>query len=334
MSESKYTKPDQNIVFAMVKSICELPTTFIHICNDKAYSNHTTYAKWEITLLKTFIKNLHYKQLLLLQPNKDIKSQLSKVKSKYGKDWNNFGKELDNFPGAVWLVEKPERTPTDPVILFYHGGAYLFQFQCYTHLIFLINLAKKLPDFSILLVDYPLSPHPAPLMYNLELWEKLFNEEGLQNVITVGDSAGAHLILSSLAAIKAQPTKTPLPKLFKHVLISPWVNASTASLKPIISTNPDILDPKRSYGWSEIFIHNEKPVDVSTADYGDLLADKALITVGELEMLYEPIEKFGVAYNIPILVEKQGIHDQITMEKFLGYKEGDIFDSIVEFALE
>lgn len=329
MSKSKYTEPDQNIVVALAKGVFELPSTFIKINKDPAYSKHTLYAKWEITLLKTFIKNLHYKQLLFFSPNKSIKSQLKSTKSKHGSGLNNYGKEIEGFPNAVWLAEKPGREPEDPVIIFYHGGGYLFQFRSDTHLVYLVNLAKKLPSHSILIVDYPLSSHPAPLNYNLDLWSYLFKKENLQNVITMGDSAGGHLILSSLASLKLTTSSMQLPKLFKHVLISPWIDLS--SIAPP-GENHDILDHDRSYGWGEIFSHNNEPIDVANADYGGLLDEhNTLVTVGELEMLRAGIEIFANRYDLPILLESQGVHDQITMEKFLGYKEGDIFDSIVDF---
>lgn len=329
MTDHDYTKPEHNFLFSLVKGITELPSTLIETYRDPSYSTHSNYAKWEISLLKTFIKNLHYKNLQILSPNRSIKSTLIRNK-KHGKNFNSYGKEMEIFPGAIWLKEAINRTSKDPVIIFYHGGGYLFGFRSDSHLPFMVNLTKELPpNYSILLVDYPLSPHPAPLNYNLELWEELFNEQGLQNVITIGDSAGGHIILESLASIQSQDSEIKLPEIFKHVLISPWIMVTKGHPQHI--KNHDIIDPDRSDVWAKIFMQNSIPIDVSEFDYGDLLKGNTLVTAGELEMQCEAIKQFGERYDVPVLVEKQGVHDQVTMEGMLGYEEGDIFDEIIQF---
>lgn len=331
---SGYSTPEHNLVVSLAKGIAELPSTLYNTFTDPNYSTHSSYAKWEISLLRTFIKNLHYKNLQILSPNRSIKTTLIRHK-KYGVNLNNYGETMKNFPGAIWLMEARNRTPNDPVLIFYHGGGYLFGFRSDSHLQFIINLAKELPsNYSILLVDYPLSPHPAPLNYNLQLWEELFNEQNLQNVITIGDSAGGHIILNSLASIISNDHNIEIkfPQRFKHVLISPWILLTKGH--PHLSKNYDIIDPDRSDVWSKIFTQNSTSIDVSEFDYGGLLQGTTLVTAGELEMQCRAIEEFGKKYNVPVLVEKQGVHDQITMEGMLGYEEGDIFDKIVKFICE
>ncbi|CCH46951.1 hypothetical protein BN7_6557 [Wickerhamomyces ciferrii] len=334
-----HTIPHKNIVFALAQGIWELPIFFYKSLTNKFYSNHSLGAKFEISLLKSFIKNLHYKQLQIFSPNKSIKYQLLQQSNnpKFEK-FNNFAVEY--LPGTIWLREIPDRTPQDPVILFYHGGAYLFQFRSDTHLKYLTKLVEKLPsNYSILLIDYPLQPHPTPLDYNLQLWDELFNNLNLENIITMGDSAGCNLILETIANLQQdEELGFKFPKIcFKHVLISPWIDLSLNLPDPrITNLNNDILDPIWSRRWGEIYHNNSSSlINLEEFKFNKDLIQNSIIIVGELEILYEGVVKFSEKNGINYIVEKQGIHDQITMENLLGYKiNGKIFNQIIDFIVE
>lgn len=358
--DKDFTQPDHNLLIALIKGTYDFPFIYYKIQTNSHYSTHSNWSKFVIAILKTFLKNLHYKQLQIFSPNEDIKSSLNKINGKTNNNddnnnivkllgLNKFGEKLsDKFPNAYWLKEKENRNERDPIVLFYHGGGYLFEFRNDTHLKFLLNLTKNLSsNYSILLIDYPLTSYPEPLNYNLKLWEYLFNELNLSNVITIGDSSGGHLILDTLATIQTQNIKISLPsnEKFKHVLLSPWIDLSLDFVKfnhddddddiEYASENFDILDYKILYSWGKIFTKFSNPINLLKHDFKGLINDKnTIITIGELEIIKNSVEYFSKSNKLPLLFEKQGVHDQITMMDFLGYDEGENFHKIVKFITE
>lgn len=82
---------------------------------------------------------------------------------------------------------------------------------------------------------------------------------------------------------------------------------------------------------------NATPPDLVLTDFRNSLHDKnTFIIVGENEMLRDSIVAFSNSIKGKLYIEKQGVHDQFTMEEFLGYgyDNNDIFLQMLDFIME
>lgn len=161
--------------------------------------------------------------------NTTTQSVIDKLKPWYPRatNLNNYGKRYDNQ--SIWLVEAPNRTKSDPIIIYLHGGGYFintspFQIESVLSMYSLLD-EKKRQKTSILVLDYKLACHGhlvGTQLYELAAtYEKLASERN-DNFVLMGDSAGGNLAIAFLQYLKQEKnTKLPWPK--SSVLISPWV---------------------------------------------------------------------------------------------------------------
>lgn len=149
----------------------------------------------------------------------------------------------------------------DIVILYFHGGGYLFghPLQTCRFLDSLLNVLANDPKrvtAAVLAVDYPLAPkHPFPAAIctatSLYCWLTgqiaLFQEnEALQTlsasilphqVVLVGDSAGGGLCAATSSLLNSLDLEQPLCQ----VLISPWLDMQCTSPSYVLNRDWDIL---------------------------------------------------------------------------------------------
>ena len=200
---------------------------------------------------------------------------LSKVKSK-----NIFGCQMILFN---------ERTTTERIILYLHGGAYVNE-MANLHIIFCDKLAKKV-NATVFAPIYPLAPnHTYEETYNIveNLYDLILKFK--KPVIIMGDSAGGGLSASFCEYLGENDLTQP-----KHlILISPWVDVSMSGdyeeyeeLDPMLG-----VDGLREMGeaWAG---------DLDLKDYrlsplfGDIkMLPRTTIFVGTHEIFYPDIIKF------------------------------------------
>jgi len=120
---------------------------------------------------------------------------------------------------SEWF-EPPE--PKEPVVLYLHGGGYVFGSPA-THAALLAELATS-TGFRALVPDYRLAPeHPKPAALEDALRAYRFLlASGVSpgHIVIAGDSAGGNLALVTLLALRE--AGEPLPAA--AVLICPWVD--------------------------------------------------------------------------------------------------------------
>lgn len=174
-------------------------------------------------------------------------------------------------PSGIWLTKHPNRSKLDPIILYLHGGAYYLQTQVgqlksVAAVAKLVDANKKL---SVMSLDYDLASRghlfPRQLRQLDAIYSKLV-EEGNDNLILMGDSAGGHLAISYTEFIKFKRPYLPYP--LKLLLISPWVNLGTSEkdYKPGLSyydnQSRDIINYLSfDFGGKMEFIPDEKEID-------------------------------------------------------------------------
>ncbi len=127
-------------------------------------------------------------------------------------------------------------------IFYIHGGSYWSPPKVY-HYIMLHYLVQEIGAKAIIPV-YPKAPtytmaQAFPMV--LKRYKQLLQKESSQNVILMGDSAGAGMALGLLQELRDK--NIPLPK--KVVLMSPWMDVSMSNSK-MKEVQP--LDPLLSIG--------------------------------------------------------------------------------------
>lgn len=138
---------------------------------------------------------------------------------------HGFGKKYDKR--SYWIARHPN---TRPLILYLHGGAYTRQAlppQFNTMVAILNFLRPEKKKVSVLALDYSLVASgnhqwPRQLHQLHETYQNLI-EDGFQDIILFGDSAGGHLAITYLQYLRGFPR---LPKPQSLIAISPWVRLS------------------------------------------------------------------------------------------------------------
>ncbi len=193
---------------------------------------------------------------------------------------------------CVWLV--PERSRSDRVLLYLHGGGFVFGLSG-QHLRMVAELARR-SELRALLVDYRLAPRhpwPAALEDCLAAYRWLL-EQGFapQHIVVAGDSAGGNLAITMVMALR--DAGIPLP-------------AAVACLSPVGDlarregegrlVGDAVLHPRaiRRFNRSYIAGHDPRHPLISPL-YGDWHGlPPLLIHAGEEELLREDAERIAAA---------------------------------------
>lgn len=127
---------------------------------------------------------------------------------------------------AEWLV--PDRSPSDRVILYVHGGGYVSG-SCADHRGFVSMFAARL-GVRCVTYEYRLAPeHPFPAAVDdsVRAYRALLDDLHVrpEHIVVAGESAGGGLALSLLLALK----ELGLPQPAAVVAISPWTDLTCSS---------------------------------------------------------------------------------------------------------
>ncbi|KAI5956387.1 hypothetical protein KGF54_000862 [Candida jiufengensis] len=217
---------------------------------------------------------------------------------------NKYGTRYDKQ--SIWLVEAPNRSKKDPIIIYLHGGGYYIetqpsQLESLLSIYYLLDKENQ-SNLSILHLDYKLASNGHILttqLYQLaETYKKLTEEDGNSNIILMGDSAGGNLAITFLQYLKQQKQKQKTNNLNiiwpkSLILISPW-----CKIHPEPHNN--------TKGWS--YFENSKrdmiqyrffqEVDRQKAIIGDLNHMDLLVSPGNLPYKYSDWD------DIPTLTQR------------------------------
>ncbi len=118
--------------------------------------------------------------------------------------------EVKTIAGVtVHQISKPEN-PQDKVILYIHGGAFVTG-SSDSKTMFTYHLVDKF-GYNLISIDYRLAPeHPFPAGVNdcIDVYAEVIQKYGAKNVILLGESAGANLVLVTLLKIKERGYEYP-----------------------------------------------------------------------------------------------------------------------------
>ena len=156
-----------------------------------------------------------------------MNSVVGKLDSSLTSKLPNYGKKFDKQ--SYWIVEKPNRKPDDPVLIYLHGSGYFLgivpqQIESMVTTYYLLDASKR-ENLSILVLDYNLTCQGYPIPHQLsQLVETYSNlvKNGAENLLLMGDSAGGNLAVTFTQYLRlSNSVNLPYPK--SCVLISPWV---------------------------------------------------------------------------------------------------------------
>lgn len=179
-------------------------------------------------------KSLNVNQIRVLVPVQPVRKTLrgyERRAERMGlKDFNRlFGGE--NY-SARWIHQTPDRTATDPVIIYMHGGGYALKLGP-PQVEYIIWFARKFADkrVSVLLLDYTVSKvgrYPMQLREASALYKEL--AESCENIWLMGDSCGGHLAISVISHMNDPVPSVPVLECVQPtglILLSPWVCIDT-----------------------------------------------------------------------------------------------------------
>jgi len=141
----------------------------------------------------------------------------------------NFQIDLDENNGRkVWTV-RSKQNGSDQVILYLHGGAYIY--NIYKEHWQLIEKLLKKTGATIVVPDYPLAPQfnsTEALAFMHTVYQKLLEKFTPGNISLIGDSAGGGLAFAFVQSLRNDSRSLPQ----QLILLSPWLD--------VAMKNPDI----------------------------------------------------------------------------------------------
>lgn len=239
-----------------------------------------------------------------------------------------------------FFFEAENRSPSDPVILYLHGGGYALPMHP-TQADFLTQLYLRIaPEYrlSVAWLDYTVSfDAPLPAQINEAVASYYELKKTSKNIILLGDSAGADLSMNLMRHIHSplpnvRSIEGPKIKPTSALLISPWVERGV----DIKKLSPDSSYVKYQYKdtltieainvMSDHALNHYKDPELNklyqypnvdpTIDWNAVLPppNKVLVTYGEIETLRDSIEVFLRNSKLQergakVVVEPNGMHD-------------------------
>ncbi|GAB3660165.1 alpha/beta hydrolase [Actinocorallia lasiicapitis] len=201
----------------------------------------------------------------------------------------------------------------EKVFLYLHGGGYFFGSpRLYRGFSWRLSAASRMP---VLMVDYRLAPAHTPAD---ALADALFAYESLLarghapgDIVIGGDSAGGHLALSLLHALKRRGDTLPRAA----VLISPWTDLLCTATSHTLNERTDHLIPHAKLRWLGEVFHAEAPEghplgEPSGGDYTGF--PPLMIIASSTEILRDDsreLAKVATAAGIPVI--HQEWNDQV-----------------------
>lgn len=121
-------------------------------------------------------------------------------------------------PRGLWII--PKQVKTDITVLYLHGGGYTFNGPISKRFAAMLAHHCRARLFMPLYRLTPEHPHPAQADDAFAAWQYLCTTTQPEKIAIAGDSAGAHMALMHLQALKAKNLAQPC----SCIAICPWTD--------------------------------------------------------------------------------------------------------------
>jgi len=184
------------------------------------------------------------------------------------------------------------------VVLYVHGGAFVTG-TCLSSRCMSVNLAKA-TELPVLSINYRLAPeHPFPAaLEDVTTAYRWLLASGVwpQELLMVGDSAGANLVLAALLSLRDAGDLLPAAA----ILLSPWIDlAATGRSFLALADDDPYLTPPFMQRAARQYLGNVPPtLPLASPLYGDLRAlPPMFIQVGSDEILLDDSTRLAQRVN-------------------------------------
>jgi acetyl esterase/lipase len=190
------------------------------------------------------------------------------------------------IPGAWFAAGR-----AGPTTLYFHGGGYSFYPAMTDNIVAVVTLAAGGRTFVPWYRLAPEHPYPCQLDDALRAYRWLLDAgTAPSQLVLAGDSAGGHLVLVLLLALKA----AGLPMPAAAVAISPWTDPRNAGASMVTNRRFDWMSPQMSdhlARWAGPEFVRSGPLDSQNPH--DLKGlPPLLVHAGEVEICRDMIEAF------------------------------------------
>lgn len=171
------------------------------------------------------------------------------------------------------------------LIIYLHGGCFVFgSIQSHQSLVSHISKHLALP---VLFIEYSLAPE-KPFPFSLDDIQKVYENIIFQypenDIIFMGDSAGAGLAVSVLSRLNKKGNKIPSCL----VLLSPWIDLSCSNTSLLINAYFDpILTKKGLEYYASLYVKEHNLSEVNPIENISGPFPPTLILVGSREILLD-----------------------------------------------
>jgi monoterpene epsilon-lactone hydrolase len=248
------------------------------------------------SLVSFFLRRTLKKQMATFEDPEEVRQSPSLPGGKVPKTLSVEAVQAGGVP-AEWVA--PREHASDGVILYLHGGGYVFGGPD-SHRDIACRLCVT-TNRPVLLLDYRLAPEhrfPAAVDDATAAYQWLLDSRDPSAVAVVGDSAGGGLSLALMGRLKS--LNLGLPKA--AVLLSPWTDLAATGESVHANAEADaMISPEALARFAELYLADQDPRDPQASPlYADLSGlPPMLVIVGSHEVLRSDsdriVERIGTA---------------------------------------
>jgi monoterpene epsilon-lactone hydrolase len=248
------------------------------------------------SLVSFFLRRTLKKQMATFEDPEEVRQSPSLPGGKVPKTLSVEAVQAGGVP-AEWVA--PREHASDGVILYLHGGGYVFGGPD-SHRDIACRLCVT-TNRPVLLLDYRLAPEhrfPAAVDDATAAYQWLLESRDPSAVAVVGDSAGGGLSLALMGRLKS--LNLGLPKA--AVLLSPWTDLAATGESVHANAEADaMISPEALARFAELYLADQDPRDPQASPlYADLSGlPPMLVIVGSHEVLRSDsdriVERIGTA---------------------------------------
>ncbi|RDW89463.1 hypothetical protein BP6252_01495 [Coleophoma cylindrospora] len=334
-----------------------IAAVFTGAFRNKQTGGRSLYSYICLTAIRTATRRLSPRQQHYMFPNTDSAyEEVCKARKVTPQS-----EVLEDGTKAHWIGDKK----ADKLIINFHGGGYVMpagpgMIEFMFRIVDMLSAQGK--SVAVLFLAYDLAPgalYPRPLQQACGLLNHVLNTLSIspENIILIGDSAGANLALqllshishpwnethpasSSPVAVKGGiPTVKPSAPFRGVVLASPWTSFSLSEKSFKTNAYTDCICVPAGMQWSEAFMgsphphaansdYYNQPITAPASWWKDLMVDDMLIVAGGAEVLIDGIKKFaGIVEqgfgesHLEVFIAPGEYHDQASVDIDFGYQE-------------